>query len=138
MKTTDITATLALIGVIGLAFHAFKAGGSSEKQPVLKDAIVAFESVACPTGWIAHSKSEGRFLVSAGKSSTDAKHEFNLHTTGGKLSHLHSGKTSTAPTTSGEDDKKHRRTGAHSHTFKTSEDLHVPPYYVVTFCKAEA
>jgi len=50
MKTTDITATLALIGVIGLAFHAFKAGGSSEKQPVLKDAIVAFESVACPTG----------------------------------------------------------------------------------------
>ena len=133
MKTTDITATLALIGVIGLAFHAFKAGGSSEKQPVLKDAIVAFESVACPTGWITHSKSEGRFLVSAGKS--DDGHEFNLLDTDGSTKHSHTGTTSRAPASSGEDDNDHPRTGAHSHTFTTDEKSHLPPYYVVTFCK---
>ena len=133
MKTTDITATLALIGVIGLAFHAFKAGGSSEKQPVLKDAIVAFESVACPTGWITHSKSEGRFLVSAGKS--DDGHQFDLLGSSGNTKHSHTGTTSTAPASSGEDDTSHPRSGSHSHSFTTNGNSHLPPYYVVTFCK---
>lgn len=133
MRLSDITATLALIGVVGLAFHAFNKGSAGE-QPVLTDAIVAFESVGCPKGWDTHSKSAGRFLVSAGKS--DDGHEFNLLDTDGSAKHLHTGTTSKAPASSGEDDNDHPRSGAHSHTFTTDKKSHLPPYYVVTFCKA--
>ncbi len=121
IKVAALVPLLLVVGIVGFAHDEVPSG-----------TIVAwFPSpgvIVPPKGW---------FVCDGNNGTPDLRDRFIYGTAdvvevgmdGGGEGHQHSGTTSHVGASSGEDDKDHKRTGAHSHTFETSVDsAELPPF----------